>query len=301
MDRKSSDPIGTRQTPALPKDARVYAVASDKAFYQRFGDECVDVPARIRHYQHIEDLLKSLGQFEKINLAFVLLIEQNANMIDTMGLRQLRLDFPQVVPLAIVDYCDEQNSMRLQSVGIQRILLPPFAALDINTELATASPNVSQFKRHPDLMKRAQARLDFLIPSDLSYVLGINYEVSLLLKEFGFPLQDSRVNIPLVCDEAITNAVVHGNKSNPEKKVNIQIYLSHSRFRMRIRDQGEGFVPEEVADPLAEENLLRSSGRGIFLMRNIMDSVQYKEDGRVLELEKRNPNAEGPPEKGNGK
>jgi serine/threonine-protein kinase RsbW len=113
----------------------------------------------------------------------------------------------------------------------------------------------------------------------------------MLLKEFGFPQQDSRINIPLACDEAIANAIVHGNKSHPDKKVNVQIYLSHSRFRIRVRDQGEGFDFDSLADPRKGDNVHRSSGRGVFLMRNIMNTVEYKEGGRVLELEKLNPNA----------
>jgi serine/threonine-protein kinase RsbW len=176
----------------------------------------------------------------------------------------------------------------LRSVGVHGVLLPPFEEVSIAREVATVVPNVPQFTRHPDLMRRGQARFDFLIPSDLSYVLGLNYEISLLLKEFGFSQQDTRVNIPLACDEAVTNAIVHGNESQPEKKVNIQIYVSHSRFRIRVRDQGNGFDVAGVADPREGDNVHRASGRGIYLMRNIMDRVEFKENGRVIELEKLN-------------
>ena len=82
---------------------------------------------------------------------------------------------------------------------------------------------------------------------------------------------------------------MHGNGSNIDKKVNIQIYLSHSRFRIRVRDQGKGFDLAAIADPRDGDNVHRSSGRGLFLMRNIMDLVEFKEDGKVLEMEKRNP------------
>ncbi|HEU4928277.1 MAG TPA: ATP-binding protein, partial [Candidatus Krumholzibacteria bacterium] len=140
-------------------------------------------------------------------------------------------------------------------------------------------------------MRRASVRVDFVIPSDLTYVLGINYHISNLLKEFAYPAQDTRVNIPLACDEAITNAIVHGNHSAGDKKVSIQIYVSPNRFRMRVRDEGEGFDVSRVADPTRGEALLRSSGRGVYLMRSIMDVVEFKEGGRVVELEKRNANA----------
>jgi serine/threonine-protein kinase RsbW len=162
--------------------------------------------------------------------------------------------------------------------------------VNLRDEIATALPNVPQFKRHPDLVKRGMARLDFLIPSELSYVLGVNYLIAMLLREFAFPPIDCRINIPLACDEALTNAIIHGNRSDAKKKVNVHIYVSSSRFKMRIGDQGEGFDVKKVADPTQGEGLLRSSGRGVYLMQTIMDSVVYKEGGTVVELEKANTN-----------
>jgi serine/threonine-protein kinase RsbW len=285
MAKKSSDPAASAEPSVKPvskREAPVFAVASDPAFFERLCSECSDVPQSIVLHTDIPGLMDSLARFDRIGLAFVLFVERKGRDIDATLLRRLRLDYPQLVLIAALESCDHQSELRLGSIGVHSILLPPFKDVSIEKEIATALPNVPQFKRHPDLMRRGQARLDFLIPSDLAYVLGVNYEISLLLKEFGFPPQDTRINIPLACDEAITNAIVHGNESHPDKKVNIQIYVSNSRFRIRVRDQGPGFDYEAVADPREGENVHRSSGRGIFLMRSIMD--------RVLEMEKMNPN-----------
>ena len=291
MARKSSDPTSSPE-PGIEipekRDAVVFVVASNDDFLERTRSECASLPGGSARVSAIPELSRRLSQLEKLSLAFVLLVEQTGVDVDVHELRQLKLDFPQLVLVAVLGACDQQCSLRLQSVGVHSILLPPFKGLDVSREMATALPNVPQFKRHPDLMRRGQARLDFLIPSDLSYVLGVNHEISLMLKEFGFPPQDVRINIPLACDEAITNAMVHGNGSDAEKKVNVQIYVSHSRFRIRVRDQGTGFDVSTVADPREGENVLRSGGRGVFLMRSIMDTVEYKEGGRVIELEKSN-------------
>jgi serine/threonine-protein kinase RsbW len=249
------------------------------------------VPGHVEFFPSIAKLSAQVSKRDIPGLAFVLIVERDCRHVDIASLRRLRLDYPQLVHLAVLERCDQQCELRLQSVGVSAILLPPFEHLDLQHEIDTVTPNIPSFKRHPDLMNRGQARLDFLIPSDLSYVLGVNYEVSLLLKEFGFPHQDARINIPLACDEAITNAIVHGNRSQPDKKVNVQIYLSNSRFRIRVRDQGPGFDVAEIADPREGENVHRASGRGIFLIRNIMDSVEFKEGGRVVEMEKLNPAA----------
>jgi len=266
-------------------------VASDRAYLEEVRRESPTLPSGSARFKNITDLGTAVAQLERLPLAFALIVERDGRDVDIYALRQLRLDSPQLVILALVGNCDQQSLLRLQCVGVHGVLLPPFSEIDLSAEIATAVPNVSHFKRHPGVMMRAQARLDMLIPSDLSYVLGVNHEIALLLKEFAFPLQDARVNIPLVCDEAITNAIIHGNGSDPAKMVNIQVYVSHGRFRIRVRDQGPGFDAATVEDPREGENVMRSGGRGVFLMRSIMDSVEYKEGGRMLEMEKRNTNS----------
>jgi len=292
MANRSSD--SPRFVPAASPTARggkaVFIVATEGAFLDRVLRECDDPPWNAVRYSSLPALSQALAQFDRIGLAFLLLVERRGSGIDVPQLRQLRLDFPQLVIMAIMDECDQQSALRLHSLGVHEILLPPFDRLNLSREINSALPNVPNFKRHPDLMRRANARMDFLIPSDLTYVIGVNYQISNLLKEFNFPPQDTRVNIPLACDEAITNAIIHGNRSNPEKKVSIQIYVSPRRFRIRVRDEGEGFNLAGVDDPTRGEALMRPSGRGVYLMRNIMDLVEFKDGGRVVELEKKNAN-----------
>jgi serine/threonine-protein kinase RsbW len=131
-------------------------------------------------------------------------------------------------------------------------------------------------------------RLDFLMPSKLSRILGVNRLVSFLAGEFGFPPEDSKVNFPLVMDEALSNAVIHGNKGREDLKVHVRIYISSRRFVAQVEDEGEGFDPNGASDPKETENLFKHSGRGIYLIRELMDRVTYSAGGRVLEIEKRN-------------
>ena len=76
--------------------------------------------------------------------------------------------------------------------------------------------------------------------------------------------------------EAVNNAIVHGNRGNRKKKVFVVCEVLPGWLLFVVNDQGRGFRPEKVANPLKEENLLRESGRGIFLMRTLMDRVEFE-------------------------
>ena len=80
--------------------------------------------------------------------------------------------------------------------------------------------------------------------------------------------------------ESVINAIKHGNQSDLAKMVHVEFTISTDPdaggLTVSVRDEGEGFEPEEVADPLAPENMLKSSGRGIFLIRNFMDEIELR-------------------------
>jgi serine/threonine-protein kinase RsbW len=86
--------------------------------------------------------------------------------------------------------------------------------------------------------------------------------------------------------EAVNNGIIHGNKSNPKKKVKVVAEILPGWVLFMISDQGAGFRPENVKNPLAKENLTRESGRGVFLMRTLMDKVEFEgtKEGMLVKL-----------------
>jgi serine/threonine-protein kinase RsbW len=88
--------------------------------------------------------------------------------------------------------------------------------------------------------------------------------------------EDDLHKIGMAVRECMVNAVVHGNRYNVGKRVHVLVTADSSSITVKISDQGEGFEPSEVPDPLAEENLLRHSGRGVFLIRAFMDDVHFR-------------------------
>ena len=91
----------------------------------------------------------------------------------------------------------------------------------------------------------------------------------------GFDEEDL-LRIGMAVREAMVNAIAHGNRYNANKKVRFSLSHSHERFIIVIADEGEGFDFDCLPDPLAPENLMRTSGRGIFLIRSFMDDVRLR-------------------------
>lgn len=98
--------------------------------------------------------------------------------------------------------------------------------------------------------------------------------------------EDATFAIHLALEEALTNAVVHGNKLDPSKKVEIEYVIVPAKFEITITDQGDGFTPESTPDPRIEENRTKSSGRGLLLMKTYMDTVEYNDNGNSVHLVK---------------
>jgi anti-sigma regulatory factor (Ser/Thr protein kinase) len=103
-----------------------------------------------------------------------------------------------------------------------------------------------------------------------------------------FVVDGHRDAIDLALREALVNAIVHGNQRDPAKRVTVEGYVLPDRQVMVVvRDEGRGFDPANLADPTTPENLERATGRGIFLIRQFMDEVQFRDQGREIQMKKK--------------
>ncbi|MFP4354990.1 MAG: ATP-binding protein [Phycisphaerae bacterium] len=94
--------------------------------------------------------------------------------------------------------------------------------------------------------------------------------------------------IRLAMEEALNNAIRHGNAGDPSKKVEVEYEVSPEKVMIQITDEGVGFIPEKVPDPTADENLEKPSGRGIMLIHAYMDEVEYLKRGNCVRMVKLN-------------
>ena len=126
-------------------------------------------------------------------------------------------------------------------------------------------------------------------PTELRLTIGSRFEdlelvdsvADAILKYVGVA-EDDQEHTSLAIREAAANAIEHGNGVGSDKRVSVSMRLHAERLTVRVKDQGEGFDPERVPDPLAPENLLKPRGRGIFLSRRFVDEVAYEFDGGTV-------------------
>ena len=240
----------------------------------------------VREFDTFSKFLKAVKADSGASNLLMFLPKRKYDSKKTRLIRLARLESPLYI---IARECTEKDHLTYLTLGVNAVLQPPFAKGDVQQVLNGRTSGEIPFPRNADVIKEGQVRLDFLIPSKLSRILGVNRLVSFLANEFGFPVEDSKVNLPLVMDEALSNAIVHGNKNREDLKVHVRIYVSCHRFFVQVEDEGEGFAVDETSDPKERENLHKPSGRGIYLMRELMDKVAFKEGGRLLEMERINP------------
>ena len=134
------------------------------------------------------------------------------------------------------------------------------------------------------------ASLSLSLDSTLASVETIDQTTVDFAGRAGFDA-DTATNIAMVTREAAANAVIHGNRYDTGKQVSAYFEITPEVLTIRIADQGDGMDPSSIPDPLAPENLMRSSGRGVFLMRAFMDEVHFRQlsPGTEITLAKRRP------------
>jgi len=148
---------------------------------------------------------------------------------------------------------------------------------------ATASGTFVERRKGP----RAPLIYSDIFPSCLDSVETVVQRVMTKLDELGC-LNGHREEVDLSLREALVNAVKHGNQSVLAKRVELDCYQQlDGSILLVVRDEGPGFNPNQVPDPTHPDNIFRGSGRGILMIRNFMDDVQFERGGREIRMKKK--------------
>jgi serine/threonine-protein kinase RsbW len=138
----------------------------------------------------------------------------------------------------------------------------------------------------PSLLSHTHEKIEFELPSDLALMNGVLQYLLARVAKLGL-IAPERSNLFIALDEAFVNAVKHGNKNDPTKLVRVGAELSPKEACFTIEDEGEGFDVQTIPDPRDPANLFKSSGRGVLLIYNIMDEVEYNAQGNRVKMVKR--------------
>jgi serine/threonine-protein kinase RsbW len=123
----------------------------------------------------------------------------------------------------------------------------------------------------------------FKIESSLSNLRIVEDIIDEVMIEIGIT-QENYGKVLVSTLEAVNNAIMHGNKYERNKKVDVEISYKDEKLKIRVKDEGNGFVPGEVADPTIPPNLEELNGRGIFIMSKLADVVKYSKRGNAVTM-----------------
>ncbi len=126
-------------------------------------------------------------------------------------------------------------------------------------------------------------RLSLTLSSTMESVSKVEASADKFAGEAGLD-EEERFHVTMAVREAAVNAVLHGNEYDPAKEIRVTFQNTGAALIFTVTDQGKGLDPETIPDPLAPENLLRGTGRGIFLIRSFMDEVHFRQTHPGTEL-----------------
>jgi serine/threonine-protein kinase RsbW len=112
------------------------------------------------------------------------------------------------------------------------------------------------------------------IPSIPDYIASVDEFIENWLRERRVP-EDMIADLAIAITELVNNAIKHGNKKDSSKSVTVRLRLQNSEATAMISDQGKGFNPDIIPNPVAQENLMKEIGRGIFIVKSLMDDVRF--------------------------
>lgn len=138
----------------------------------------------------------------------------------------------------------------------------------------------------PNLLSHTHEKIEFELPSDLALMNGVLQYLLERVAKMGV-ISPEASNLFVALDEAFVNAVKHGNKNDPTKLIRVGAELSPKEACFTIEDEGAGFDVQTIPDPRDPANLFKSSGRGVLLIYNIMDEVEYNAQGNRVKMVKR--------------
>lgn len=205
--------------------------------------------------------------------------------IELLG--KIKNEHPTLPVVVVTAFASVDTAIEALRLGAFNFLRKPFSIEEIQSIARKGLALWDVQQERSRILAHVRKHIEIRIPSDPSLINSVFHHVHEDALALGFPHRVVHMNLYLALSEALANAIDHGNDRRAGSWVDVDIHLSPEEIRIRIQDEGKGFQVEEVPDPTTSENLFKSRGRGIFLMRCYMDEVRYNEKGNGVLLVKR--------------
>ncbi|HYY98491.1 MAG TPA: ATP-binding protein [Pyrinomonadaceae bacterium] len=202
-------------------------------------------------------------------------------------LKRKRLFVPIVVSS---EEAQQAGIVKAFKLGAANYLRKPYDHDELRSIVEKTLGYKLRFVEDLKVLPYVREHIEFELPSDISLMNGVLHYLTERVAALGVIKPDAS-NLFIALDEAFVNAVKHGNRQDHQKLVRITADLSTKEARFTIEDEGEGFNVAEIPDPRDPKNLFKTSGRGVLLIYNIMDEVEYNERGNRLTMVKRPENS----------
>ena len=218
---------------------------------------------------------------------FDLVISDLASRGDDLDGLQLiaRISRQAPVPVVVSAEAGEANVRKAFKVGAANYLQRPYDQDNLERIVEKALSYKLRRVESAPLLPHVRETIEIELPSDVRYLDGVLSYLIERTAKYGV-VRPAASNIFVALDEALANAIKHGNKNDPAKSVRIRAEISTREARFTIIDEGEGFDIAAVPDPRDPDNLLKPSGRGVMLIQHIMDGVSYNERGNEVTMVK---------------
>jgi serine/threonine-protein kinase RsbW len=181
---------------------------------------------------------------------------------------------------------DQSGIVKAFKLGTVNYLRLPYDREELRTIVEHTLSYRLRYVDDPKGLPQVHEKIEFELPSDLSLMNGVLQYLLERVSRLGL-IKPERSNLFIALDEAFVNAVKHGNKNDPHKLIRITAELSAKEACFTVEDEGAGFDIKDIPDPCDPANLFKTSGRGVLLIYNIMDEVEYNAQGNRVKMVKR--------------
>lgn len=199
-------------------------------------------------------------------------------------LKKVRALNRDTIVVVLTSDANVDTAIEALNLGANNFLHKPPNSEEILSVMWRATKQREIFLENAELNPFTERTIHIEIPSQLKFIKGIAHNIIADAKLMGYDEAELHDKIPVTVDEAVTNAIKHGNKFQEDKKVYIDIHIDVERIKIVVADEGPGFNVKAVPDPTDPANFMKPSGRGILFMSIGMDEVRFNEKGNILTL-----------------